>query len=79
MQANEVADTDPITDELLEQVSAAGAEYQAATRAREHAIACAKDVARRAFEAGMPQSEIADMMGVDRARTIRRWLGIMDD
>lgn len=77
MQVDEIPDTDRVTDELLEEVSAAGAEYRAATRARESAIAHAKDVARRAFEAGMPQSEIADMMGVDRARTIRRWLGLM--
>lgn len=69
----------PVTDKLRAEVEAAGADYQATTAAREAAIAHAKKVAVRAHKAGMPQSEIADMMGVDRARTIRRWLGIMDD
>lgn len=68
----------PVTDKLRAEVEAAGAEYQAATAAREAAIAHAKRVALRAFNAGMAQSEIAEMMGVDRTRTIRRWLGIMD-
>lgn len=67
-----------VTDKLRAEVEAAGADYQAATAARNAAIANAKRIALRAHKAGMPQSEIADMMGVDRARTIRRWLGIMD-
>lgn len=69
----------PVTDKLRAEVEAAGATYQAATAARKEAIASAKKVALRAHKAGMPQSEIADIMGVDRARTIRRWLGIMDE
>ena len=68
-----------VTDKLRADVEASGAAYQAATAARNAAIVDAKKVALRAFKAGMPQAEIADMMGVDRARTIRRWLGIMDD
>jgi hypothetical protein len=71
--------TMPVTDKLRAEVEAAGADYHSATAAREAAIVKAKRVALRAYNAGMPQSEIADMMGVDRARTIRRWLGIMDD
>jgi len=68
-----------VTDKLLAEVEAAGAEFHAALAARYAAAENAKRVAIRAYEAGMRQSEIADLMGVDRTRTIRRWLGIMND
>ena len=68
-----------VTDKLLAEVEAAGAEFKAALAARKAAAAKAEAVAKRAYKAGMRQSEIADLMGVDRTRTIRRWLGIMDD
>jgi len=73
----EESTTVTVTDKLRAEVEAAGAEYQAADAARKTAIEHAKRVARKALNAGMPQAEIADLMGVDRARTIRRWLGIM--
>ena len=47
--------------------------------AREAAVEQAKRVANRAFKAGMPQAEIARIMGVDKSRTVRRWLGLMAD
>ena len=68
-----------VTDKLLAEVEAAGAEFQAALEARQAAAANAKRIAIKAYKAGMRQSEIADLMGVDRARTIRRWLDIMED
>jgi DNA-directed RNA polymerase specialized sigma subunit len=67
-----------VTDKLRADLEAAGAEFRAAFEARQQAAERAKRIAQRALKAGMTQAEIADLMGVDRARTIRRWLGIMD-
>lgn len=67
-----------VTDALRAELEAAGAEFRAAFTARRAAADRAKEVAQRALKAGMSQAEIADLMGVDRARTIRRWLGKMD-
>ncbi len=69
----------PVTDKLRAEVQAAGVEFHAAFAARQAAADNAKTVAKRALKAGMSQAEIADLMKVDRARTIRRWLGIMDN
>lgn len=67
-----------VTDALRARVAQAGAEVAAATAARDKAVETAKRIALKAHKAGMPQAEIAALMGVDRARTVRRWLGIMD-
>lgn len=67
-----------VSDKLRAEVEAAGAEFHAAFKARQQAADKAKRVAARALKAGMSQAEIAELMGVDRARTIRRWLGKMD-
>lgn len=67
-----------VPDALRAELKAAGAEFRAAFTARRAAADRAKKVAQRALKAGMSQAEIADLMGVDRARTIRRWLGKMD-
>lgn len=79
MPTTTIEDTMPVTDKLRAEVEAAGADFHAAFAARQAAAEHAKKVARRALKAGMTQAEIADLMGVDRARTIRRWLGIMDE
>ena len=34
-----------------------------------------EDFAQRAHDAGATEVEIAKLLGVDRARTLRRWLG----
>lgn len=41
----------------------------------EDVTAAAKDFAQRAHDAGATEVEIAKLLGVDRARTLRRWLG----
>lgn len=68
-----------VTDALRAKVARAGAKLNAATAARVAAVKSAKKVATDAHEAGMSDSELAQLLGVDRARTIRRWLGKMDD
>lgn len=39
------------------------------------ATAAATRFARKAYAAGATEVELARLLGVDRARTIRRWLG----
>lgn len=75
----EESTTMTVTDKLRADLEAAAAEFQAADAAREAAVEQAKRVANRAFKAGMPQAEIARIMGVDKSRTVRRWLGLMAD
>lgn len=70
--------TMPVTDKLRADLEAAGVEFRAAYEARQAAAAKAKRVAQRALKAGMSQAEIARTMGVDKARTVRRWLELMD-
>jgi len=38
-------------------------------------VAACKKLALRAHAAGRPETELAELFNVDRARTIRRWLG----
>ncbi len=62
-------------DILRNQMQEAGHQFQRnktdrATLADEMAA-----LARRGAEAGMTECEMADLLGVDRARTLRRWLG----
>lgn len=49
-------------------LAAARAEWNAATEA-------AAGIARQAHENGVTEVELARALGVDRARTLRRWLG----
>lgn len=69
----------PVTDKMRQQVTQAAEDYRVATEAREASIERAKKIAKRAHSAGMTQAELATAFGVDRARTIRRWLGIATD
>lgn len=61
--------------ELRDALIAAGAEVAATTAARAKAVEAAQVLARRASKDGMTDVELAQLLGVDRARTIRRWLG----
>ena len=60
---------------VVRRVDKAGADLAAADKARKRAVATAKKVAVDANDAGMSEMELARRFGVDRARTIRRWLG----
>ena len=68
-----------LTDKLRAQAEQVAADYQAADAARDRAVQAAKKMANRLYLAGMPDAEIARLFGVDRARTVRRWLGKMVD
>jgi DNA-binding XRE family transcriptional regulator len=63
-----------ITPALRRRIDKAGKEFAAAYTARQNAAARAAEVAREASAAGMSQVELAELLGVDRARTLRRWL-----
>lgn len=76
--ATEDTATMPVTDKLRAELAAAGEEFRAAFIARQKAAEKAKRVAQRALKAGMSQAEIARLMDVDKARTVRRWLELMD-
>ncbi len=55
---------------------ARAAENLAVARAAwKQAVGDAKAVAIEAHEAGVTEVELAAQLGVDRARTLRRWLG----
>lgn len=71
----EVAVKKTPTDAMRRKVDRAGADLAAATKARKRAVDAAKRVAAAAHAAGMTEVELADRLGVDRARTMRRWLG----
>ncbi|MCB1286139.1 MAG: hypothetical protein KDB47_00185 [Mycobacterium sp.] len=53
----------------------AGQRLLTATRQRQDAVAFATQVARLAAEDGVTEVELARRIGVDRANTLRRWLG----
>jgi uncharacterized protein involved in exopolysaccharide biosynthesis len=62
-------------DTLRQQMQVAGQQFrrnqsERATLADEMAA-----LARRGADAGMTEVEMAEALGVDRARTLRRWLG----
>ena len=65
----------PVTDALRAKVAAAGAALADADTARDTAVAAARKVAVKAHTAGMTEVELAKLLRVDRARTVRRWLG----
>jgi hypothetical protein len=69
--------TVPVSDKLRAQADQVAADYHAADAARQRAVEAAKKMANRLYLAGMTDSEIARVFGVDRARTVRRWLGKM--
>jgi hypothetical protein len=60
---------------LEDRIAAAAAELAAARLRLDKAKAEAIKVANAAHKAGVSEVELAKMLGVDRARTLRRWLG----
>jgi hypothetical protein len=68
-----------VSDKLRAQAEQVAADYQAADLARRSAVDAAKSMANKLYLAGASDAEIARLFQVDRARTIRRWLGKMVD
>lgn len=60
---------------MLRKIEKAGADLAAARKQWHKATEAAAKVAVQAVEAGVSEVELARMLGVDRARTLRRWLG----
>lgn len=52
-----------------------GRQLKAANLRRAEVIKAAREAAVTAVAAGMSEVEVARALGVDRARTLRRWLG----
>jgi hypothetical protein len=54
---------------------AIGKRLQAVNDRRAEVIAAAREAANTAVAEGLSEVEVARALGVDRARTLRRWLG----
>lgn len=67
--------SDNIKPAVRRKVDKAAADLLAARKGWNKATAYAAKVAVEAHEAGMSEVELARVLGVDRARTLRRWLG----
>jgi hypothetical protein len=52
-----------------------GKQLKAVNQRRSEIITAAQDAAIEAVAGGMSEVEVARALGVDRARTLRRWLG----
>lgn len=70
--------TAPTHKQLLADAKRVAARYHKANDARAEAVEAAKASARQLAAAGVNEVELAALFNVDRARTIRRWLGKMD-
>lgn len=66
---------DDVTPALRRRIDKAAANLAAARKQWEKATSAAAEVAVAANDAGMTEVELARRLGVDRARTLRRWLG----
>lgn len=64
-----------VTPAMRRRVEKAAADLVAARKQWTKATEAAAKVANAAHEAGMNEVELARELGVDRARTLRRWLG----
>jgi len=64
-----------VTPAMRRKVEKAGADLLAARAQWQKSTAAAAKVAVQAHDAGMTEVELASILGVDRARTVRRWLG----
>jgi predicted transcriptional regulator len=67
----------PVTsvDTLRNQMQEAGHQFKRNQTERNTLADEMAALARRGADAGMTEREMADLLGVDRARTLRRWLG----
>jgi hypothetical protein len=66
-----------VSDETRAAVLAAAVQFAEARANRARAVEAAKEVARELYAAGLSEVELAKGLGVDRARTLRRWLNKM--
>jgi hypothetical protein len=62
-------------DELVADLRDVGIALREARDQLNRVIAEARRIAIRAYQAGMTEVDLARELGVDRAKTIRRWLG----
>jgi len=60
---------------MVRKIEKAAADLAAARKQWNKATEAAAKVAVQAAEAGVSEVDLARMLGVDRARTLRRWLG----
>lgn len=67
--------TDTVRPALQRKIDKAAAELAAARKEWTRATNAAARVANEANAAGVTEVDLARMLGVDRARTLRRWLG----
>ena len=67
--------TPEMSPEMAAEGRAIAKKLAQANARREAVIASAKEFVVRAHDAGATEVEIAKLLGVDRARTLRRWLG----
>jgi len=74
-----VTDTATITDAQRQRLRQAGKKLTTATERRAAIVDECRQLAVDMHAAGMTQVELANLLGIDRARTIRRWLGKMTD
>lgn len=63
-----------MTPELQTEGAAIARRLARVNRTRAEIVEAATDYTRRAHAAGVSESELARLLSVDRARTIRRWL-----
>lgn len=64
-----------VTPAMRRKVEKAGADLAAARTQWQKSTSAAAKIAVQAHDAGMTEVELAAILGVDRARTVRRWLG----
>jgi hypothetical protein len=62
-------------DELIADVHDIGIALREARDQLNRVVKEARRIAIRAYQAGMTEVDLARELGVDRAKTIRRWLG----
>lgn len=63
------------TSTIEDGLHSVGMDLQAARAVLAAQTEIARNAARVAAEAGMPETQIARELGVARSRTLRRWLG----
>lgn len=74
-----MTDTATITDAHRKRLRQAGKKLGTATERRSAIVEECRQLAVEMYAAGMTETELAILLNVDRARTIRRWLGKMTD
>lgn len=68
-------DDDANPEVIRARLTTAGRRWADALTARAELADEMADLARKGAEAGIAETEMAELLGVDRARTLRRWLG----